>query len=239
MFGFTVDVAVADPRQQVGGDRRVRLGELVVGLGQPVVGRVARSRSSAPAGTAPRITGSGSRLVSALPSSSVGLPFRYLGSTQAPRRIASNVRSAIREDSTAMSQRRVADPEHEHPLALEHVGRLVVVDVHLLALEAVLAGKRRLRPARVPVVAVGDEDRVVGRPTPARRDSQLAPAHPPAAARAPARPASPRCESGSGRESRSGRRSRRSTRRSGSGSGSPGSPRASERSRRPSSAARC
>ena len=41
--------------------------------------------------------------MTALPSSSVGLPFRYLGRIQAPRRIARNVFSATRDASTAMS----------------------------------------------------------------------------------------------------------------------------------------
>ena len=43
----------------------------------------------------------------------------------------------------------------------QHVGLAVVVDVDLLALELVGAGEGGFRPARVPVVAVGDEDGAV------------------------------------------------------------------------------
>ncbi len=50
-----------------------------------------------------RWTGIGRRLASGGAASSIGLPPRNLGSTQAPRRIARKVFSAIREDSTATS----------------------------------------------------------------------------------------------------------------------------------------
>ena len=60
-----------------------------------------------------------------------------------------------------MSHGRVADPEHQHPLAAQHVGLAVVVGVDLLAVELVRARERRLGPARVPVVAVGDQHRAV------------------------------------------------------------------------------
>ena len=56
----------------------------------------------------------------------------------------------------------VADAEHQHPLALEHVRGPVVVRVQLLAGERLGARVRRLRPARVPVVAVRDHDVGVG-----------------------------------------------------------------------------
>ena len=59
--------------------------------------------------------------------------------------------------------RRVAHPEHDDGLVAEEVRvvALVVVRVDLHALEVVGAGERRLGPARVPVVAVGDDQRVV------------------------------------------------------------------------------
>ena len=58
----------------------------------------------------------------------------------------------------------VAHAEHDDRLVAEEAGVLagVVVRVDLRAGEAVLARERRLGPARVPVVAVGDEQRVVG-----------------------------------------------------------------------------
>ena len=57
--------------------------------------------------------------------------------------------------------RRVADPEDEDALADQDVGLAVVVDVDLLARELLRAGEGRFGPARVPVVAVGDEDGAV------------------------------------------------------------------------------
>ena len=56
-----------------------------------------------------------------------------------------------------MSDGRVADAQHQHPLALQHVGLAVVVDVDLLAGELLGAGEGRFGPARVPVVPVGDQ----------------------------------------------------------------------------------
>jgi hypothetical protein len=73
---------------------------------------------------------------------------------------------------------RVADPEHQHPLASEDVGGLVVVSVQLLALELVLARKRRFGPAGVPVMPIGDEHRPVNRRILGPRVT-LAPADPP------------------------------------------------------------
>ena len=60
-----------------------------------------------------------------------------------------------------MSQAELPMPEHHHPLALEDVGGPVVVRVQLLAREGLAARERRLGPARVPVVPVGDDHVVV------------------------------------------------------------------------------
>jgi hypothetical protein len=57
--------------------------------------------------------------------------------------------------------RAVAHAEHDDVLVLQEVVVDVVVRVHLHALELVGAGERGLRPALVPVVAVGDEQHVV------------------------------------------------------------------------------
>ena len=57
--------------------------------------------------------------------------------------------------------RAVAHPQHDDPLAVELLLLLVVVGVDLLDLGGVGARERRLGPAHVPVVAVGDEHRVV------------------------------------------------------------------------------
>ena len=56
---------------------------------------------------------------------------------------------------------RVADAEDQHALADERLGRAVVVRVQLLAGEGLRARERRLGPARVPVVPVGDDDLAV------------------------------------------------------------------------------
>jgi hypothetical protein len=53
----------------------------------------------------------------------------------------------------------VAHPDHDDPLPLEVVGVTVEVRVHLDAAQG--AGKGRLGPARVPVVAVGHNQGVV------------------------------------------------------------------------------
>jgi hypothetical protein len=55
----------------------------------------------------------------------------------------------------------VADAEHDHALAREHVRGPVVVRVQLLPRERLAAREARLRPPRVPVVAVRDDHVVV------------------------------------------------------------------------------
>jgi hypothetical protein len=68
--------------------------------------------------------------------------------------------------------RAVAHPDHEHPLARQVVGLVridVVVRVQLDS--GKFAGKWRVRPVRLPVVSVGDRDRVVRkRPAVVERD---------------------------------------------------------------------
>ena len=57
--------------------------------------------------------------------------------------------------------RAVAHPQHDDVLARQERVVAVVVGVDLDALEGVGAGERRLGPAPVPVVAVGDDEHVV------------------------------------------------------------------------------
>ena len=92
---------------------------------------------------------------------SVGRPKRYLGMIHAPRRAARNVRVGDVGGLHRDVHRRVAHAEHDDVLALEDRGLDVLVGVQLRAGEAVCAREGRLGPARVPVVAVGDEDDVV------------------------------------------------------------------------------
>ena len=60
-----------------------------------------------------------------------------------------------------MSQAELPIPSTSTRLPSSTSGVVVVVRVHLLALELVRARERRLGPARVPVVAVGDHHRAV------------------------------------------------------------------------------
>ena len=85
------------------------------------------------------------------------MPPMYLGTIQAPRRIARKVFAPIARRLDGDVGRRVADPEHEHPLAIEHLGLRYSWACIWVAFEGVLPGEGRLRPARVPVVAVGDD----------------------------------------------------------------------------------
>src|SRR5260370_1033606 len=64
-----------------------------------------------------RWRGIGARPVTRFATSSIGLPFRYFGSTQAPRRVARKGASPIREDSTAMSTPRLPIPRTRAPFA--------------------------------------------------------------------------------------------------------------------------
>jgi hypothetical protein len=62
--------------------------------------------------------------------------------------------------------RRVADAEHEHvPVDEALVGLAVEVGVELIAGEALLAGEGRRGKLRIPMVPVGDHDRVIGEST--------------------------------------------------------------------------
>ena len=94
---------------------------------------------------------------------SSGRPNTYLGTIHAPRRAARKTRSAVCVASTAMSIAELPIPSTTHPLAGEQlrVVARVVVRVHLHAREVVGPGEGGLRPARVPVVAVGDQQRAV------------------------------------------------------------------------------
>ena len=64
--------------------------------------------------------------------------------------------------------RAVAHPEDQRAPAGEEVAVAVVVGVDLRAGERLVAGEHRLRPARVPVVAVGDDERVEALDRPVR-----------------------------------------------------------------------
>ena len=115
--------------------------------------------------------------------------------------------------------RAVAHPEHDDVLAFEDAVVAVVVGVQLRALEVLAAGERRLGPARVPVMAVGDEQHVVVGAARRRRRSA------PSRRRRAARRARSASRSGSCRGSRTCRRRTRSTPRSACGAGSPGTTR--------------
>ena len=60
-----------------------------------------------------------------------------------------------------MSVAELPIPSTSTRLPTQHVGLAVVVDVDLLAGELLRAGEGGLGPARVPVMAVGDQDGAV------------------------------------------------------------------------------
>jgi hypothetical protein len=154
------DRAVRDAIEDAPRDRRVRLAELVVGLGQAVV-------LHAPHGLAQQ------RLADGLAD-----PERHpaLGEHRvlAVDRLAAHVlgddpRAAARGEVRVLRDvgrldrdvhRAVAHAEDDHVLAAQEVVVDVVVGVHDRALERVGPLERRLGPALVPVVAVGDEQHV-------------------------------------------------------------------------------
>ena len=161
MFGFARDRAVRHPREDVVGDRRVGVAEAVVGLRQPVALHVAEGDLEHPledpAPHRERDLRRAADLVDRL----------------AEQVLRDHVRAAaggevgLARDEARLDRdvhRRVAHPEHDDGLVAEEVRivALVVVRVDLHALEVVGAGERRLGPARVPVMAVGDHERVVG-----------------------------------------------------------------------------
>ena len=152
------EITMTQTGQQVAAHRGVRMEHGMIGLRQPVVGdlphRQPQHRSHPP------------RLQEKRPTRQ-----RRVGQV-----VGGHAEQELREDVGPAAHRqvrrtrdpgglhgdvgrRVADPQHHHPLAGEHLGRAVVVGMQLLARE--LARERRLRPARVPVVAVGDDHVVV------------------------------------------------------------------------------
>ena len=89
------------------------------------------------------------------------MPNRYFGRTHAPAPHGEVRRARIPGRLHGDVGRGVPDAEHHDPLAGEHLGSAVVVRVDLLAREVLAARERRLGPARVPVVTVGDQHVVV------------------------------------------------------------------------------
>ena len=90
-----------------------------------------------------------------------GRPKRYFGMIQAPRRAARQVSLGDVGALDGDVHRAVAHAEDDDVLVAQHVVGEVLVGVHLLDRGRVVAGERGLGPARVPVVAVGDDQRVV------------------------------------------------------------------------------
>src|SRR3712207_6349558 len=97
--------------------------------------------------------------------------FRSLVHRLAEEVLGDDVRAAPRAEGRGLRDvrgvdgdvhRAVAHAQDDHLLAGQLLGARVVVRVQLLALEGVRARERRLGHAGVPVVAVGDEERVVG-----------------------------------------------------------------------------
>ena len=108
------------------------------------------------------VSWNGSRLAQLGESWSSGLPPMNFGRTNAPRRMARYVIARHARGLAGDVRGRVADAEHQHVAVDEAlIGLAVPVRVQLLAGEAVLAGEGRLGVLGVPVVAVGDHDRVV------------------------------------------------------------------------------
>ena len=160
MLGFARDRAVRHAREDVVGDRRVRVAEAVVGLGQPVALHVAQGDLEHPleelAADLERDPRRAAELVRRLAEQVLG---EDVGA-------AAGGEVGVLGDEARLDRdvhRRVAHPEHHDGLVAEEVRvvALVVVRVHLHALEGLGAGEGGLGPARVPVVAVGDEQRVV------------------------------------------------------------------------------
>jgi hypothetical protein len=136
----------------------VRLEQLVVGLGQAVGGHVrgggdAQSPIDEEALDGQRqhrddgVAGLVDRFAVDVLGQHVGTAaHRDEGGVCDPRRLDGDV------------GRRVADAEHEDPLAREDVRLAVVVHVDLLAAELLGPRESGFGPTRVPVVPVGDED---------------------------------------------------------------------------------
>jgi hypothetical protein len=151
---------VDDAVEEVGGDRRVRLADAVVGRGQPIVLDAADAEAihgleHGPAG------GERQRAREAVDADLV--------QRLAEEVLGQDVGAAARGEHDLVGDvgglggdvhGRVADADDQDLLAPPVVGVDEVVGVHLLAVEAARVG--RVGPARVPVVAVGHEQRVDG-----------------------------------------------------------------------------
>ncbi|HEX4687006.1 MAG TPA: hypothetical protein VH228_09490 [Nocardioides sp.] len=158
--GLDRDVAVAEPAEQVVADRRVGLEDVVVGLGKAVVGHLPDrdpehgahrdllepKRPAGERGVGEVVGRRPEQVLRDHPRTATHGQVGFLGMTA---RLDRDVGG------------RVADPQHHHALALEDLRGAVVMRVQLEPRERLGARERRLRPARVPVVTVGDQDVVV------------------------------------------------------------------------------
>ena len=155
------DRAVGQPVEDPARDRRVRLAELVVGLLEAVVlhpaDRLAHHQPERLLLDLERDPRVGEHLVAAVD----GLGADVLGEDPGAAAGGEVDRGAVVAGVHRDVHRAVAHAEHDDPLAVELALVLVVVGVDLLDLRAVGAGEGGLGPAHVPVVAVGDEHRVV------------------------------------------------------------------------------
>ena len=153
------DLAVGDAVEHVGGDRRVRLADLVVGLGQAVVLHgpdrdLVHRLEQQPAEREGQERG---ELVDA--DLVERAAEQVLGQDVGPAARGQEGPPGVERRLGGDVHRAVAHAEDEHALVLERLVVDVVVRVHLDAVEG--AGEGGLGPARVPVVAVGHEQRVV------------------------------------------------------------------------------
>ena len=150
------DRAVGEPVEDPRGDRRVGLPEAVVGQRQPVAVHRAHRQAGDDLHSAqqPRER-QAARAHPRVERAAEDVLGHHVDPAARDQRGRERVVGGVHGDV----HRGVAHPHHDHPPAGELARFLVVVGVDLLAVEG--ARDRGLRPARKPVVAVGDEQRVV------------------------------------------------------------------------------
>ncbi len=145
--------------EEVGRDRRMGLADAVVGRGQAVVLDLADAdpveRAEDPLAHAPRHGAGPSVDADLVERPAEDVLRQHVGAATGRQEGALGDVARLDRDV----HRAVADPDDEHPSALERSVVDVAVRVRLRAVEA--AGVAGLGPARVPVVAVGDDQRVV------------------------------------------------------------------------------
>ena len=153
-----------DPGQQVLADRRVRLQRPMIRHRQAVGGRQAKLQSHHPAHDERcHLPGHPRKEVLGLRQAGDGRAAEPLGKD--PRAAADHQEHACRQRAAAEFRRdvdgTVAEPDDDHALAAQvhRILRIAVgMRVHLRAVE--VAGRHRIGALRVPVVAVGDDQRV-------------------------------------------------------------------------------